>query len=415
MSNERDKYLTIFEIIPNPAIVLDVENRVDNINNGAVELLQEVSNKILNHHERTQIEALFPWLAGEIHSFVSGTGLEFSFEKDLVTKKGLRHFEVRLKKMLDLDENFIGTIVILNDISHLKQAERAVASARDFYLTLFEKFPALIWRSGLEGRYDYFNEAWLNFTGRTLAQEVGDGWQENIYEEDLERRLKSYLNAFKERRPFETEYRLRRSDGKFRWLYDVGTPFHDLDGNFAGYVGSCTDITDRKEHEDELTRLATHDALTGLPNRRILEEYLGRAIGRTGRGIPSALVFIDIDRFKVVNDTYGHANGDHALINLGLLLTQQLRESDLVARVGGDEFAVLLEGMGLKEAFTVAERLRLSVAEHLFIFEGRRHKLTFSAGLVIIEEKDMASTFMSRADAAMYKAKEEGRNRTIVA
>jgi len=415
MMNERDKYLTIFEIIPNPAIVLDVENRVDNINNGAVELFQEVSNKTLNHHDKAQFGTLFPWLAGEIDSFVSGTDLESSFEKDLEIRKTVRHFEVRLKKMLDIDENFIGTIIILNDISHLKQAEKAIAGARDFYLTLFEKFPALIWRSGLEGQCNYFNEAWLRFTGRTLEQEIGDGWLEDIHEEDRNRRVNIYKTAFKELRPFEMEYRLRRSDGKYRWLYDVGTPFHDLDGNFAGYVGSSIDITDRKEHEDEMTRLATHDALTGLPNRRMLEEHLGRAIGRTSRGIPSALIFLDIDYFKRVNDTYGHPTGDHALTTLGLVLKQQLRESDLVARVGGDEFAVLLEGMGKKEGYTVAERLRRVVAEHLFIFEGRRHELTFSAGMVIIEEKELPSTFMSRADAAMYKAKEEGRNRTIVA
>lgn len=127
-----------------------------------------------------------------------------------------------------------------------QKAEASLARSRDFYLTLFEEFPALIWRSGLDARCDYFNKSWLDFTGRTLEQELGDGWTEGIHPEDLARRQKTYLDAFNARQPFVMEYRLRRYDGEYRWIIDFGRPYQDLDGNFAGYIGACYDITERK-------------------------------------------------------------------------------------------------------------------------------------------------------------------------
>ena len=414
MSTARDKYLTIFEIIPNPAFILDVENRIDIINNVGVELFREILSHDAVYEGKVQVETLFPWLADELNDFAAGDESERGLQKDVETKRGIRHFEVKLKRMLDVHEKFIGTMVILNDISHLKQAERSIAKARDFYLTLFEEFPAMIWRAGLDGECNYFNKAWLSFTGRTPEEELNSGWQEGVSKDDLKTLQETYSEALKSRKNFEMEFRLRRSDGKYRWVVDFGRPFYDLEGGFGGYIGACYDITERKEHEERLTLMALHDSLTGLPNRRKLEDYLSRAISLTGRGGKSGLLFIDLDNFKKVNDNFGHATGDQVLISFGLLMKQQVRESDLIARLGGDEFGVLLEGMAKKEAFTVAERLRITVEQKVFIFEGKMHKMTFSAGLVIIEGKEKPEYFMSRADSAMYQAKEKGGNQVVV-
>jgi PAS domain S-box-containing protein len=115
------------------------------------------------------------------------------------------------------------------------------------YKTLTEQAPILIWRSATTKECDYFNERWLAFTGRTMEQERGSGWAEGVHPEDLARCLKIYLDSFEQREIFEMEYRLRRHDGVYRWIFDRGAPFFDQDGTFAGYIGSCTDITEQVE------------------------------------------------------------------------------------------------------------------------------------------------------------------------
>ncbi len=415
MSPERDKYLTIFEVIPNPAFILDVENRVDNINNVAFELFRELLPTGVGYYGRIRLDDILPWIRENLDAFVTGEELETSFEKDVETRRGLIHFQIKLKRMLDLYEKFVGTIVLFNDISYLKLAERAVARARDFYLTLFEEFPTLIWRAGPQGRFDYFNRAWLQFTGRRAEEEVGEGWTQGVHPDDLPRFHDVYAGALKARSPFEMEFRIRRHDGRFRWMLNVGRPFNDLEGEFAGFLGSCYDITERKTHEQDLFYQATHDQLTGLPNRRVIETDLPRVISRAERGVDSTILALDLDRFKDVNDRWGHSAGDQVLVELGVLLRKLMRTSDLLTRLGGDEFAVLLEDIDLAEAEKFAKRLCEAVAGRAFIPEMGDSRLSLSIGLALIRQHEIPAEVLARADKAMYRAKELGGNRAVVA
>jgi len=140
-------------------------------------------------------------------------------------------------------------------------------TSEDQYLEILESFPALIWRAGTDGRCNYFNAMWLEFTGRAMEQEVGEGWAEGVHPEDFDRCLETYLGAFGRREPFHMDYRLRRHDGAYRWIADYGRPFHDLDGTFAGYIGSCYDITDRVDREQQLEDLV-------VQRTRLLEESM---------------------------------------------------------------------------------------------------------------------------------------------
>jgi PAS domain S-box-containing protein len=121
---------------------------------------------------------------------------------------------------------------------------------------LADNAPVMIWRSGTDKLCDWFNKPWLDFTGRALEQELGNGWTERVYPEDFERCLEIYASAFDRREPFSMEYRLQRHDGAYRWLLDNGRPFY-RDGAFAGYFGSCIDVTEQREREERLQRLAT--------------------------------------------------------------------------------------------------------------------------------------------------------------
>jgi PAS domain S-box-containing protein len=131
------------------------------------------------------------------------------------------------------------------------------------YMIIVEQAPIMIWRANTSTECDYFNQQWLNFTGRKIEQELGNGWTEGVFSEDFNMCLEIYLSSFKKREVFEMEYRLRRYDGEYRWIFDRGVPFKDEQGNFGGYIGSCIDITDSvearrlvlREHEYEIKRL----------------------------------------------------------------------------------------------------------------------------------------------------------------
>lgn len=152
----------------------------------------------------------------------------------------------------DLKGNVDGIVGVILDITDRKIFEETAKKSRDYYLKLFDDFPNPIWRANTSAKCDYFNREWLSFTGRTMEQEIGDGWAEGVHPEDFDRCLKIYLDNFNARKPFEMEYRLKHRDGTYHWLLDIGKPFYDLDGNFAGYIGSCYDIEGRKRAEKAL-------------------------------------------------------------------------------------------------------------------------------------------------------------------
>jgi len=172
------------------------------------------------------------------------------------------------------DGELVAAIETLHDITDRKIAEDNVVLLKDFYLTLFEEFPALIWRSGTDAKCNYFNKTWLQFTGRALEEELGDGWAEGVHPDDLERCVSRYLQAFHGREPFSMEYRLRRHDGEYRWIVDMGRPFLEPDCSFAGYVGACYDITDRLRAADSLRKLSL--AVEQSPTSIVITDLAGR-------------------------------------------------------------------------------------------------------------------------------------------
>jgi PAS domain S-box-containing protein len=126
--------------------------------------------------------------------------------------------------------------------------------SREEYRLLVEQAPIMIWRSTVTMECDYFNGIWLAFTGRSMEQEVGNGWAEGVHPEDFDTCLKIYTDHFTRREMFEMEYRLRRFDGVYRWIFDRGVPYSDAAGNFTGYIGSCIDVTEKKEARDALKK-----------------------------------------------------------------------------------------------------------------------------------------------------------------
>ncbi len=302
--------------------------------------------------------------------------------------------------------------LMMSDISELKWVQESLAHSRDFYLTLFEGFPTLIWRAAADGTHDYFNASWLEFTGRKLEQSVGSGWMEDVHPDDRDRRVAAIAAAVRDRQPFTLEYRLRHHSGEYRWVLDSGRPFTEVEGAFAGMIGSVQDISERKRQEQQLEHLATHDELTNLPNRRVFEEALQRSVAHARRGHPASLLFIDVDGFKEVNDSLGHAEGDRALVAITSAVRKVIRGEDLLSRIGGDEFSALLVDTVLSDARRVAERIREAVRDQ--VRSPGMKRLTLSIGLVEVDGTSTGDALLTQADAAMYKAKDSGGDRVLV-
>lgn len=541
---EKNRYLGAFADLPIPAMFLDAQDNVENMNVAAVLLFKiGESGRTHYYYDASRREGP-PVLAEEIASFRSGLEREISFERELRTAKGTRFFQIRFNKVYDVDDEYAGMLITLNDLTYRRHAEEALrrsqakyltlfenmltgfaytqvvldrrnrpidytfvevnaafermtglravdivgrrmtevmpgarnevtgsgdwlgtlgrvavtgetasfdsyldppgrwysssvyspasgfvtvmltdiselkwiqeslSRSRDFYLTLFEGFPSLIWRAGSDGQVDYVNRSWLDFTGRELDQVTGEHWLDDVHTEDRERRSAAMREAVERHRSFQIEYRLRAASGEYRWVLENGRPFRDLDGSFAGVIGSAADIMDRKQQEVALEHLATHDQLTGLPNRRLFEEALARAVAHARRGHPSALLFIDLDGFKAINDSFGHAAGDAALKTVSDMLVKHLRTEDLVARVGGDEFAVLMQDTVLSDGRRASERLRLGV--HASSIGPSGDPVSLSIGLVEVDGQTDAPTTLGHADTAMYRAKEKGGNRVSI-
>jgi len=143
----------------------------------------------------------------------------------------------------------IGIGIIVVDVTDLKSAEETIRRSRDYYLKLFDEFPNPVWRSDMSGVFDYFNKEWLSFTGRSPGRESHDGWKEDLHPDDRETFEETYSKSFGERRTFELEFRLKNRDGTYHWVFASGKPFFDLDDRFAGYIGACYDVQDRKRTE----------------------------------------------------------------------------------------------------------------------------------------------------------------------
>lgn len=418
----------------------------------------------------------------------------------------------------------------------LSQRQQALQESEGRFRALADNASALVWMTDAQAQTSYFNQIWLDFTGRSMAQEMGRGWTQGVHPDDLQRASQAFFSAFEARQGFSLDCRLRRADGIYRWLTFHGVPRHDDQGGFLGYIGTGIDITERKlseerlqllasvfthadegilisaadgaildanaafsrisgytlaevqgqnphllssgkhdqafyasmwtslqahgqwrgeiwnrrkngdlyaamltisavrdaqgqvghyvalstditplkEHAKQLENSAHFDALTQLPNRLLLSDRLQHALLHAQRVQQRlAVVFLDLDGFKGVNDQHGHEVGDQLLVTLAQRMQQALREVDTLARLGGDEFLAVLQNVAdLSACEPILQRLLAAAAQPVDLGECVV-QVSASMGLTFYpQEQDIdGDQLLRQADMAMYQAKLAGKNR----
>ena len=262
---------------------------------------------------------------------------------------------------------------------------------------------------GPDGGLIFGNSAWRAISG----VDQGDPWEwvATAAEDEWDRVVREVERGLLEHRVIDVEFQARRSEAPAQVLCIALGPLID-GGEFKGLFGVARDVTERRRQEQRLAFMAGHDPLTGLANRRAFEEALGRASSLSGRDVPSVLVLLDMDHLKGYNDARGHLEGDQALVNLSLMMRSHIRASDLAARIGGDEFALLFNGASINEADEIVERICSSSLGE-FVAGARAAHLGVSGGIAAVEPGVDPLVVMDRADAALYAAKNRGRHRFV--
>jgi diguanylate cyclase (GGDEF)-like protein/PAS domain S-box-containing protein len=276
---------------------------------------------------------------------------------------------------------------------------------------------AYVYEPGVSGQCLYISPSIERVLGFTQDHWIRDGglWDRLLHPEDAERVVSNELECARSGKALVQEYRISRADGSVVWIRDEMTVVRgDHDDQPPLFFGVFLDVTERKRMEAELERLALYDPLTGLPNRALFSDRLKHAIDRRGRAQATAVYFLDVDRFKRINDSLGHAAGDEVLREVAARIQRTLRPEDTVARFGGDEFTVLCESVGgVLEAVGVADRLQREISQPLRA-GGAELRLSASIGVALAESGEHVdcSRLVEDADAAMYRAKERGGART---
>ena len=253
-----EKSLKLFRTLvdhSNDAIeVIDPENlRFVDVNEKACRVLGYAREELT----RLSIFDIDPSVDESVHARVRNELLRSGFAviESLHRRKDGSTFPVELSmRLVELERDYV--VVVARDITERKRAGEAIKESESRFRLVADTAPVMIWMSSTDKLCNYFNKPWLDFTGRSIEQELGNGWAEAVHPDDLERCLQSYVQSFDRRQGFSMEYRLRRRDGEYRWILDIGVPRFNHDGSFAGYIGSCIDVTQRRQAESALTSLS---------------------------------------------------------------------------------------------------------------------------------------------------------------
>ena len=329
-------------------------------------------------------------------------------------RKGINiPMSVRVSRMELDDNNYF--ICLVSEVTAQKEMLQQLEATGARYRDLVESSRDLIWSMNREGHWTFVNRAAKYIYGVEPAELIACTVHEFTEPDYLEREKAAYQTLWDGKEWVEFESLHHDRGGALHHLHFIARARKDENGSVVAINGVARDITEQKVYEQKLAYQASHDALTGLFNRNYLRQELERMVARAGRGNESGvLMFVDLDQLKYINDAIGHGAGDRLLVEAGRLMKKHTRESDLLARYGGDEFTVLLYNVDAEGARKVAENLRARFGEFKFLEGGNAYSLTCSIGLTMIDEGvKSAEECLAQAERACNNAKTLGRNQVV--
>jgi diguanylate cyclase (GGDEF)-like protein/PAS domain S-box-containing protein len=348
-------------------------------------------------------EAALAGRAGTLEYYSVRTGLDFT---------------IQAVPMAEPDGHIGHVLVMISDVTARRADEKALHLADQRYRTAFDAAPVGMAQIDLSGYFETVNSALCDLVGRTSEQLCAMRY-ESIVHPDAHARIVETLRTMVEHEgpTWTSEGRLIHADGRVIWVSQSTTVVRDSDGRPSHFLAHYQDITDRKQFDSQLKHLAEHDPLTGLQNRRRFEQELDdQAASVVCNRTIGALLALDLDNFKQINDTLGHGAGDDLIVSLANVLRQQSRATDVIARLGGDEFAVILPNTTPAQAQRVAGVLLDSVRDHFnALSDGLPRRLTTSIGIAYFDKPGLVGAeVMVHADLTMFEAKEAGGDRFAV-
>jgi diguanylate cyclase (GGDEF)-like protein/PAS domain S-box-containing protein len=413
---EKERAENYLAIAANMFVALDVEGRISLANKRSCEVLGWRQEELIGE---SWFETVIPLdqrrhAIAEFERIMRGEIRPSEYrESDVLTRSGHRRLIAWQTTLLkDADDNVTGTLKCGDDITERKQDEemlRKLSSA-------VEHSPSSIIITDAHGIIEYVNPTFTETSGYTRQEAIGANpriLKSGLVPCEVYKDLWKTISAGK---MWRGELCNKKKSDDIYWDLLAIAPVKDAGGSITHFIATQHDITEQKLLVRQMAHDATHDALTDLVNRREFERRLERAIaGAKERGSNHVLCYLDLDQFKLVNDTAGHAAGDELLKQVRGLLKGKFRGRDTLARLGGDEFGLLLDNCTLDRAGKISEMVITNLRDYRFFWEGRSFRVGVSIGLVAITaETENTAQAMAQADVACYAAKERGRNRVRV-
>jgi diguanylate cyclase (GGDEF)-like protein/PAS domain S-box-containing protein len=422
LRQSEEKYRTILESMEEGFFEVDLAGNFTFFNNSTCQLLGYTKEEMIGMNYRCYTDKSTAEEVFRTFNKIYKTGIPVKeYDWLIVRKDGTkRYVEATISLKNGLSSKPVGFQGFTHDVTEKIQAEfqkeaalEALRENEEKYRSILENIQEAYFEVDLAGNFTFFNDSLCRMTGCSRGELIGASYTKFSDQENSKNVFLAFNNVYKTGKPTEGfDWRITRRDGTKRYIEASVSLKKDSSGKPIGFKGVIRDITERKRIEQELNYMATHDALTGLPNRLMFSQLLNQAILSAKRNMKQlAVLFIDLDRFKIINDTLGHDAGDQLLQEIAKRFRQALRAVDVVGRLGGDEFVILIEDLSdIKHVSKVAHKI-LSAAMKPIIIMGEECRVTASIGISAypVDGQDEQS-LMKNADIAMYFAKEEGKN-----
>ncbi|WP_096198896.1 sensor domain-containing protein [Bacillus sp. FJAT-45350] len=408
--NQKNYFQSLIEYHPDAVFLLDQMGDFQSVN--------KACESITHYDQRVLLESSFfslfcPESLKTVEKYFSlaQNGTAQQYETELITKSGHK-IEAHISNIpIVVNEEVVGIYGVVKDVTDQHKIETKLRESEQQYFSLFHFNTNAIFVLSREGQFERVNPAAVRLTGFSESELTTMTFHSLLEKKSVQTISRLVVKAIKgQAQTFEIP--INHKENK-KVILNVTVVPNIIDGQVRGTIGIAQDVTKKRIVEEKVAKMANEDVLTGLPNRRLFIKALEDSIEKANRKNEKlAILFIDIDRFKIINDTLGHSFGDEALIEITRRLNDCLDGQALLARMGGDEFTLLIPSVNLnEEVCEVAERILGKVSQPLEV-EGYEFTMTTSIGIAIFPDSGSnAETLIKCADAAMYRAKAQGTDR----